>query len=59
MTSRQPAVGDGPPCAPRPASTLRRVVALGDEAAAQVVHEASGRLLVVPLGPEGWVGLRR
>ncbi|WP_437927296.1 hypothetical protein WMF37_51145 [Sorangium sp. So ce291] len=35
------------------ASTLSRAVALGDEVAAQVVHEAIGRLLGLPVAPEG------
>ncbi|WP_437710541.1 hypothetical protein WMF45_37060 [Sorangium sp. So ce448] len=35
------------------ASTLSRAVALGDEAAARVVHEAIGRLLGVPVASDG------
>ncbi|KYG11364.1 hypothetical protein BE21_57785 [Sorangium cellulosum] len=35
------------------ASTLSRAVALGDEVAARVVHEAIGRLLGLPVVPEG------
>ncbi|WP_155797966.1 hypothetical protein [Sorangium cellulosum] len=35
------------------ASPLSRAVALGDEAAARVVHEAIGRLLGLPVAPEG------
>ncbi|WP_437819623.1 hypothetical protein [Sorangium sp. So ce1078] len=35
------------------ASTLSRAVALGDEVAARVVHEAIGRLLGLPVAPEG------
>ncbi|WP_437276387.1 hypothetical protein WME90_34780 [Sorangium sp. So ce375] len=35
------------------ASTLSRAVALGDEVAARVVHEAIGRLLGLPVTPEG------
>ncbi|KYF88439.1 hypothetical protein BE17_35610 [Sorangium cellulosum] len=35
------------------ASTLSRAVALGDEEAARVVHEAIGRLLGLPVAPEG------
>ncbi|WP_437977242.1 hypothetical protein WMF11_09475 [Sorangium sp. So ce295] len=34
-------------------STLTRAVALGDEEAARVVHEAIGRLLGLPAVPEG------
>ncbi|AGP34319.1 hypothetical protein SCE1572_07270 [Sorangium cellulosum So0157-2] len=41
------------------ASALTHAVALGDQLAARVVHEAIGRLLGVPLGPEGWAGSRR
>ncbi|WP_373372321.1 hypothetical protein [Sorangium atrum] len=33
------------------ASTLCRAVALGDEVAARVVHEAIGRLLGLPVAP--------
>ncbi|WP_437672276.1 hypothetical protein [Sorangium sp. So ce131] len=35
------------------ASTLSRAVAVGDEVAARVVHEAIGRLLGLPVTPEG------
>ncbi|AUX46321.1 hypothetical protein SOCE26_078260 [Sorangium cellulosum] len=35
------------------ASTLSRAVALGDEVAARVVHEALGRLLGLPVAPQG------
>ncbi|WP_437535050.1 hypothetical protein WME79_12510 [Sorangium sp. So ce726] len=35
------------------ASTLSRAVALGDAVAARVVHEAIGRLLGLPVAPEG------
>ncbi|WP_437328976.1 hypothetical protein [Sorangium sp. So ce381] len=35
------------------ASTLSRAVALEDEVAAQVIHEAIGRLLGLPVAPEG------
>ncbi|WP_437993246.1 hypothetical protein [Sorangium sp. So ce145] len=35
------------------ASTLSRAVALGDEVAARVVHAAIGRLLGLPVTPEG------
>ncbi|WP_437898639.1 hypothetical protein [Sorangium sp. So ce124] len=35
------------------ASILSRAVALGDEVAARVVHEALGRLLGLPVAPEG------
>ncbi|WP_434041451.1 MULTISPECIES: hypothetical protein [Sorangium] len=35
------------------AETLTRAVALGDEVAARVVHEAIGRLLGLPVAPEG------
>ncbi|WP_437969196.1 hypothetical protein WMF04_07835 [Sorangium sp. So ce260] len=35
------------------ASTLSRAVALGDEVAARVVHEAIGRLLGLPSATEG------
>ncbi|MDC0679566.1 hypothetical protein [Sorangium atrum] len=35
------------------ASALSRAVALGDEMAARVVHEAIGRLLELPVAPEG------
>ncbi|WP_438023917.1 hypothetical protein [Sorangium sp. So ce233] len=35
------------------ASTLSRAVALGDEVGARVVHEALGRLLGLPVAPEG------
>ncbi len=35
------------------ASTLSRAVALGDEVAARVVHEAIGRLLGLAVAPEG------
>ncbi|WP_437916530.1 hypothetical protein WME73_18395 [Sorangium sp. So ce302] len=35
------------------ASTLSRAVALGDDVAARVVHEALGRLIGLPVGPEG------
>ncbi|XYH97835.1 hypothetical protein ACMHYB_60465 [Sorangium sp. So ce1128] len=35
------------------ASTLSRAVALGDEVAARIVHEALGRLLGLPVAPEG------
>ncbi|WP_437984623.1 hypothetical protein [Sorangium sp. So ce117] len=35
------------------ASTLSRAVALGDEVGARVVHEAIGRLLRLPVAPEG------
>ncbi|WP_437306531.1 hypothetical protein [Sorangium sp. So ce388] len=35
------------------AGTLSRAVALGDEVAARVVHEALGRLLGLPVAPEG------
>ncbi|WP_437909687.1 hypothetical protein WME95_18465 [Sorangium sp. So ce327] len=35
------------------ASTLSRAVALGDEAAVRVVHEALGRLLGLSAAPEG------
>ncbi|WP_437507830.1 hypothetical protein [Sorangium sp. So ce1099] len=35
------------------ASPLSRAVALGDEVAARVVHEAIGRLLGLPVAPEG------
>ncbi|WP_437835789.1 hypothetical protein [Sorangium sp. So ce1153] len=34
------------------AGTLSRAVALGDEAAARVVHEAIGRLLGQPVAPK-------
>ncbi|WP_437916528.1 hypothetical protein WME73_18355 [Sorangium sp. So ce302] len=34
------------------ASTLNCAVALGDEVAARVVHEAIGRLLGLPVAPE-------
>ncbi|WP_438024003.1 hypothetical protein [Sorangium sp. So ce233] len=34
------------------ASTLSRAVALGDEVAARVVHEAIGRLLGLPVATE-------
>ncbi|KYF61555.1 hypothetical protein BE11_12810 [Sorangium cellulosum] len=34
------------------ASTLSHAVALGDEMAARVVHEAIGRLLGLPVAPE-------
>ncbi|KYF49114.1 hypothetical protein BE08_43060 [Sorangium cellulosum] len=34
------------------AGTLSRAVALGDEVAARVVHEAIGRLLGLPVAPE-------
>ncbi|WP_437534882.1 hypothetical protein WME79_11745 [Sorangium sp. So ce726] len=35
------------------ASALSRAVALGDEVGARVVHEALGRLLRLPVAPEG------
>ncbi|WP_438028638.1 hypothetical protein [Sorangium sp. So ce233] len=35
------------------ASPLSRAVALGDEVAVRVVHEAIGRLLRLPVTPEG------
>ncbi|WP_437512965.1 hypothetical protein [Sorangium sp. So ce1099] len=35
------------------ANTLSRAVALGDEVGARVVHEAIGRLLGLPVAPEG------
>ncbi|WP_437547249.1 hypothetical protein WME97_44820 [Sorangium sp. So ce367] len=35
------------------ASTLSHAVAFGDEVAARVVHEAIGRLLGLPVAPEG------
>ncbi|WP_437956225.1 hypothetical protein WME76_32925 [Sorangium sp. So ce119] len=35
------------------AGTLTRAVALGDEVAARVVHEAIGRLLGMSVAPEG------
>ncbi|AUX28202.1 hypothetical protein SOCE836_002700 [Sorangium cellulosum] len=35
------------------ASTPSRAVALGDEVGARVVHEAIGRLLELPVAPEG------
>ncbi|WP_437928768.1 hypothetical protein WMF37_05660 [Sorangium sp. So ce291] len=35
------------------AGTLSRAVALGDEEAARVVHEAIGQLLGLPVAPEG------
>ncbi|WP_438024665.1 hypothetical protein [Sorangium sp. So ce233] len=35
------------------ASSLSRAVALGDEVGARVVHEAIGRLLGLPVAPEG------
>ncbi|WP_437899436.1 hypothetical protein [Sorangium sp. So ce124] len=35
------------------ASTLSRAVTLGDEVWARVVHEAIGRLLGLPVAPEG------
>ena len=35
------------------ASALSRAVDLGDEASARVVHEAIGRLLGLPVAPEG------
>ncbi|XXY45984.1 hypothetical protein WME91_38880 [Sorangium sp. So ce269] len=35
------------------ASTLSRAVALGDEVAARIVHEALGRLLGLRVVPEG------
>jgi N-acetylglucosamine kinase-like BadF-type ATPase len=35
------------------ASTLSRAVALGHEVAARIVHEAKGRLLGLPVAPEG------
>jgi hypothetical protein len=35
------------------ASTLSRAIVLGDEVAARVVHEALGRLLELPVAPEG------
>ncbi|WP_437904059.1 hypothetical protein WME95_37075 [Sorangium sp. So ce327] len=35
------------------ASTLSRAVALGDEVAARVVLETIGRLLGLPVAPEG------
>ncbi|WP_437518173.1 hypothetical protein [Sorangium sp. So ce1099] len=35
------------------AGALSRAVALGDEVAARVDHEALGRLLGVPVAPEG------
>ncbi|KYF48067.1 hypothetical protein BE08_17930 [Sorangium cellulosum] len=35
------------------ASTLCRAVALEDEVAARIVHEALGRLLGLPVAPEG------
>ncbi|WP_437912460.1 hypothetical protein WME73_35770 [Sorangium sp. So ce302] len=35
------------------ASTLSRAVALGDAAAARVVHEEIGRLLGLPVAPAG------
>ncbi|WP_437942603.1 hypothetical protein [Sorangium sp. So ce341] len=34
-------------------STLSRAVALGDEVAARVVHEAIGMLVGLPVTPEG------
>ncbi|AUX34813.1 hypothetical protein SOCE836_069900 [Sorangium cellulosum] len=34
------------------AGTLSRAVALGDEVAARVVHEAIGRLFGLPVAPE-------
>ncbi|AUX37894.1 uncharacterized protein SOCE836_101320 [Sorangium cellulosum] len=39
--------------------TLSRAVALGDEDAARVGHEAIGRLLGLPPEPEGLTGRRR
>ncbi|WP_437567015.1 hypothetical protein [Sorangium sp. So ce542] len=41
------------------AETLTRAVALGDEMAARVVHEAIGRLLGVAPAPEGRASSRR
>jgi hypothetical protein len=41
------------------AGTLCRAVALGDEAAARVVHEAIGRLLGLQLAPQGRQNLGR
>ncbi|WP_437872445.1 hypothetical protein [Sorangium sp. So ce363] len=41
------------------ASTLSRAVALGDEVAARVVHEALGRLLGLSAIPEGRARSRR
>ncbi|XXY44854.1 hypothetical protein WME91_33135 [Sorangium sp. So ce269] len=35
------------------ASTLSHAVALGDGVAARIVHEALGRLLGLPVAPEG------
>ena len=35
------------------ASSLSRAVVLGDEVGARVVHEALGRLLGLPVAPEG------
>ncbi|WP_437764775.1 hypothetical protein WMF27_33510 [Sorangium sp. So ce281] len=35
------------------ASPLSRAVALGDEVATRVLHEAIGRLLGLPVAPEG------
>jgi hypothetical protein len=35
------------------AETLTRAIALGDEDAARIVHEAIGRLLCLPLRPVG------
>ncbi|XXX77313.1 hypothetical protein WMF30_16100 [Sorangium sp. So ce134] len=34
------------------AATLSRAVALGDDVAARVVHEAIGRLLGLPVAPK-------
>ncbi|WP_437968162.1 hypothetical protein WMF04_02185 [Sorangium sp. So ce260] len=53
-------LGDLAPVDPSPraavvaslAGTLSRAVALGDEDAARVVHEALGRLLGLPSGPD-------
>ena len=41
------------------ASTLSRAVALGDDVAARVVHEAIGRLLGLPVAPKGQASLRQ
>ncbi|WP_437498377.1 hypothetical protein [Sorangium sp. So ce1099] len=56
-----PAFGELAPADPSPrsavvaslAGTLSRAVALGDHVAARVVHEAIGRLLGLPVAPEG------
>ncbi|MGK3985117.1 hypothetical protein WME99_18860 [Sorangium sp. So ce136] len=41
------------------AETLTRAVALGDELAARVVHEAIGQLLGLPVVAEGRASARR